>query len=96
MPGRLVEGVIYEISQPEIENLDILEDIPLGLYRRDSFLVLGADKDWHLADLYRVVKPEGPFPVSARYLAYMIAGAKEHALSGDYIDKLAALRTNTQ
>ena len=87
-PGRLVEGVIYEIPQPEIEALDILEDVPLGLYRRDTFLVLGADGCWHQADLYRVVKPEGPFPVSPQYLAYMLAGAKEHNLSEAYIDQL--------
>ena len=91
-PGQLVEGVIYEIPQPEIDELDILEDIPLGLYRRDTFLVLGADGAWHHADLYRVVKPEGPFSVSARYLEYMIAGAMEHELSPWYVERLLALR----
>jgi len=91
-PGQRVEGVIYEIPQPEIDELDILEDIPLGLYRRDTFLVLGEDGEWHHADLYRVVKPDGPFAVSARYLEYMIAGAKEHGLSDGYVDGLVALR----
>ncbi|MEZ4676381.1 MAG: gamma-glutamylcyclotransferase family protein [Caldilineaceae bacterium] len=92
-PGHLVEGVIYEIPRAAIEELDILEDVPLGLYRRDGFLVLGADMKWHHAELYRVVTPEGPFPVSERYLAYMIAGATEHRLSKGYIEKLTALRT---
>ena len=92
-PGQLVEGVIYEIPQAEIEELDILEDVPLSLYRRDRFLVFGADENWHQAHLYRVVKPEGPFPVSAHYLEYMIAGAKEHKLSVGYVEKLIALRT---
>jgi gamma-glutamylcyclotransferase (GGCT)/AIG2-like uncharacterized protein YtfP len=91
-PGQLVEGVIYEIPQAEIAALDILEDIPLGIYRRDTFLVLGMDGQWHHADLYRVVKPEGPFPVSARYLEYMIAGATEHGLSAEYIAGLIGRR----
>lgn len=91
-PSQLVEGVLYEIQRAEIEELDILEDVPLGLYRRDSFLVLGADRQWHQAELYRVVTPEGPFPVSERYLAYMIVGATEHGLSATYIKQLIALR----
>jgi len=94
-PGQRVEGVIYEIPQPEIDELDILEDIPLGLYRRDTFLVLGEDHQWHHADLYRVVEPAGPYLVSSRYLEYMIAGAREHGLSADYIENLIALRSHT-
>lgn len=90
-PGQLVEGVIYEIPQAEVDKLDILEDVPLGLYRRDRFLVFGSDGVWHQADLYRVVKPEGPFPVSPHYLDYMITGAKEHGLSTSYIKQLEAL-----
>ncbi|MEM8856798.1 MAG: gamma-glutamylcyclotransferase family protein [Chloroflexota bacterium] len=94
-PGQRVEGVIYDIPEKEILELDILEDLPLGLYRRDSFLVLGEDQQWHTADLYRVVKPEGPFAPSAKYIEMMITGATEHQLSPAYIDKLKNLRPTT-
>lgn len=67
-------------------------NVPLGFYRRDSFLVLGAELKWHRAELYRVVRPEGPFPVSKRYLEYMIIGATEHGLSAGYIKQLKTLR----
>lgn len=42
------------MPESELEALDILESVPKGLYRRDTFLVLGEDGEWHRADLYRV------------------------------------------
>ncbi len=59
-PGELVQGVIYEVPEQEIVDLDILESVPEGLYRRDTFLVLGEDGEWHRADLYRVSYRRGP------------------------------------
>ncbi|MEM9776900.1 MAG: gamma-glutamylcyclotransferase [Chloroflexota bacterium] len=93
--GQRVEGIIYDIPEKEILELDILEDIPLGLYRRDGFLVLGEDQPWYTANLYRVVKLEGPFATSAKYVEMMITGATEHQLSAAYIEKLISLRSIT-
>jgi gamma-glutamylcyclotransferase (GGCT)/AIG2-like uncharacterized protein YtfP len=91
-PGRLVQGVIYEIPEEEIDELDILESVPEGLYRRDTFLVLGEDGKWHRADLYRVTKPTGPYPPSKGYLDDMIEGARDHGLEAGYIEKLVSIR----
>ena len=95
-PGEMVHGVIYDIESEEIEALDILEDVPLGLYRRDSFLVFGEDGQWHRAELYRVSDPAGPFAPARRYVEWMIAGANMHGLDADYIEKLVALRADAQ
>ena len=91
-PGELVRGVIYEIEDAEIEAMDILESIPEGLYRRETFLVLGEDGDWHKADLYRVVVPDGPFIPAKQYVDYMITGAREHKLDPTYVEHFIKLR----
>ena len=93
-PGELVEGVIYEIPEQEIIDLDILESVPEGLYRRDAFLVLGEDGEWHRADLYRVSLPAGPFVASRGYVEDMIEGAREHGLTPEYTERLVALRNS--
>ena len=88
-PGEMMHGVLFKIPRAEIEALDLLEDVDKGLYVRETHLVLGADAHWHKADLYRIVKPEGPFAPSQKYLDYMQAGAKEHGLPADYVDWVA-------
>ena len=93
-PGEMVRGVIYEVPVQEVKALDILEDLPKGLYRRDTFLVLGEDDQWHQADLYRVVNPTGPYDPAPQYIDMMIEGAREHDLDPTYIDHLESLRTN--
>lgn len=90
-PGRLVHGVIYECDEDELVDLDILESVPQGLYKRETFKVLGEDREWHEADLYRVAKPQGPFTPSKGYVELMITGAKEHGLDPEYVKKIEAI-----
>ena len=87
-PGELVHGVIYEISESDLRDLDILESVHQGLYSRDKYLVLGEDSEWHQADLYRVVNPQGPFTPSKSYVELMLEGAKQHAIDPGYIQKI--------
>ena len=90
-PGELVHGVIYDIPKAEILELDILEDIPLGLYKREAFLVRDEKGGWQQAHLYRIVNPTGPYVPAGRYIEMMIEGAREHGLDGAYIEALAGL-----
>lgn len=93
-PGALVEGVLYRIQRAEFDALDALENVGEGLYRRETFIVLGEDGAWHRADLYRVSRPAGPFTVAPDYLALMLEGAREHSLPSAYIEALEALKTS--
>jgi gamma-glutamylcyclotransferase (GGCT)/AIG2-like uncharacterized protein YtfP len=91
-PGGMVYGVLYYIPKKEIEALDILEDVPLGIYKRETFQVLGDDGNWYAADLYRVTEPKGPYEPAGQYLDLMIAGSKEHGINKAWIAKLEAMR----
>lgn len=95
-PGGMVQGVIYTIDKKEMEALDILEDVPLGIYNRETFKVIAQDGTWYNADLYYVANPKGPFIPSLKYLGYMIKGAKAQGINQPWIDYLEALKENVQ
>jgi len=90
-PGGLVHGIIYECNEDELINLDIIESVPQGLYKRETFNVLGEDGEWHLADLYRVAKPKGPFTPAKGYVELMLSGAREHGLDPEYVKMIEAI-----
>ena len=90
-PGELVHGVLFDIEPAELDALDILEDVPQGLYKRETFRVLGEGGSWHLAELYRVAQPSGPYQPAKKYVEWMIEGAREHKLNKAYIAKLVDL-----
>ncbi len=87
-PGELVRGVIYEVNQAEMEELDVVESVPQGLYIRETFIVLGEDKRWHGADLYRCAKPSGPYSPARSYVELMLEGAETHQLNPEYVREL--------
>ena len=91
-PGGMVYGVMYYITKKEMAELDILEDVPLGIYKRETFQVLGEDGKWYGADLYRVTEPKGPYEPAKKYLDLMISGATEHNINKDWIKKLKQMR----
>jgi len=91
-PGGLIEGVVYTIDKKEMEALDILEDVPLGIYNRETFKVISPEGKWYNADLYYVATPKGPYTPSLKYLGYMIKGAKAQGINQPWIDHLEALR----
>jgi gamma-glutamylcyclotransferase (GGCT)/AIG2-like uncharacterized protein YtfP len=95
-PGSLVRGIIYEVPASELEELDVLESVPEGIYRRDTYFVMGEDGQWHCADLYRVSTPTGPYEPSRSYVDYMIAGAREHELDAEYVEQLVAIRKSLE
>ncbi len=89
--GHLKRGVIYEMSEEDMAEFDVLESVPPGLFSREMFLVLGEDHEWHEAELYRVVNPQGPFPPATSYITPMLEGAKAHDLDREYVEDLRAL-----
>jgi len=95
-PGGMIYGVLYWIPKKEMEALDILEDVPLGIYKRETFQVLGEDGEWYGADLYRVTEPKGPYEPASKYLDLMIAGSTEHNINPEWIAKLREMRASQE
>ena len=91
-PGQLVQGVIYSVKKTEVTDLDILEGVPEGKYKKGQFLVLGDDKEWYEANLYMPAIPGDLIPPAPHYLDDMIAGARAHGLDAEYTAKLVAWR----
>jgi cation transport regulator ChaC len=90
-PGGMTHGVIYSMPKEEMDDLDIVESVPEGLYKRETFLVLGEDGTLHKADLYRVVDPQGPFAPAKSYLELMLEGAREHQMDPKFIKWLESM-----
>ena len=95
-PGELVQGALYEVTEAELTKLDNMEGVYKDRYRRQTFLVLGEDGEFHPADLYRVIDPKGPFPPCRSYVEIMIAGARELGLDPDYIEKIEGFLRQAQ
>jgi len=95
-PGGMIYGVLYWIPKTEMEALDILEDVPLGIYKRETFQVLGEDGEWYGADLYRVTEPKGPYEPASKYLDLMIAGSTEHNINPEWIAMLKEMRASQE
>ena len=88
VPGELVHGALYEVTEQELITLDNMEGVYKDRYKRMTYLVLGEDGKFHPADLFRVIDPEGPFPPSRSYLDIMIKGARDLELEPEFIKRI--------
>jgi hypothetical protein len=79
------------MEQGGVDELDVVESVPEGLYTRETFMVLGEDGKWHKADLYRVANPQGPFAPAKSYLELMLEGAREHKMDSEFIKWLESM-----
>jgi len=91
----VVFGVLFELSNPELERLDRVEG--RGYVRATRELSLPNDTS-AAAFAYFAVQDsivEGLLP-TASYLEYIVAGALEHGLPVDYIEALERIPTWTR
>jgi gamma-glutamylcyclotransferase (GGCT)/AIG2-like uncharacterized protein YtfP len=95
-PGEIVHGVLYEVTEEELSGLDNMERVYKDRYKRMTYQVLGEDGKFHLADLYRVIDPKGPFPPERNYVDTMIKGAREPGLDPEYIKKIEGFYDQVQ
>jgi gamma-glutamylcyclotransferase (GGCT)/AIG2-like uncharacterized protein YtfP len=87
-PGMLTRGVVYDVSQEEIQHMDTIEGVPQGIYYRQSVLVVDEAGELLEAEIYRTTDPKGPFKTTRKYLGVMLKGAKEHSLDPAYVQEL--------
>lgn len=84
-PGDGVWGGVYEISQKDLDSLDVCENYP-KVYNRDSFKVKGKDgKTIEVITYFR--KSDKVDSPSSSYRNTTVQGAKECNLPKQYIKK---------
>jgi gamma-glutamylcyclotransferase (GGCT)/AIG2-like uncharacterized protein YtfP len=81
-PASDVHGVMWLLTQQDVEGLDVFEGVKEGLYRKAVFSIDGGPALVYVpADRTRGKPAPG-------YLAGVVAAAKRHGLPGDYIKEL--------
>jgi gamma-glutamylcyclotransferase len=90
-PGRIVEGVVWQITQTHRGALDEYEEHPTAYTRTDVVVETLAGK--RLTAFAYVAKPMGTYRPGRRYLQALVEGAKAHGLSPEYVTGLEAIPT---
>jgi cation transport regulator ChaC len=87
-PGDHVWGAIYQLTHGGAEQLDRTEGVDKGVYRRLMVVVRTPETAEIAAFTYRseISRPERK--PSRRYLGLLIAGAREHGLPAEYVERL--------
>lgn len=82
--GNVVEGVVWEIPDPSLDNLDVYEEVDKGHYRRQEIVVQTSKGELDCVT-YRAAKFRSGLKPDPDYLATIIRGAEIHDLSPEYI-----------
>lgn len=90
-PGKVVEGVLYEVSEADQKILDQVEDHPKSSLRKAVTVETFAGEKVKAFTYFAL--GSGDYPPSRRYMEKLISGAEEHSLSPSYIAQLEAIRT---
>ncbi len=94
MPGKKVEGVVWEISEAERKVLDEYEGYP-DLYVSKGVQVRTTSGKVLTAFAYMMANPGREMPPSKPYKRLLISGAEEHGLSDEYVAFLESIRPTT-
>ncbi len=91
--GKVVEGVLWDIAEADLKELDEYEGYP-KIYVRRNVEVEASDGRKMQAFAYFMARPSLYKAPSRRYLRLLVSGAEEHGLSDEYIMNLEAIRTS--
>ncbi len=93
-PEAEAYGVLYEIAESDLAHLDLTEGVPIGNYRRIEIVVESlttGDPGPLRAHTLVSDRRDPQLQPSQRYMALIIAGAREHGLPLHYIALLEAV-----
>lgn len=82
--GSVVEGVVYEVPEVSLANLDVYEGVERGHYRRQAVVVQTSRGELECV-AYRAAKFRTGLKPSPSYLRAITRGAEAHRLSVDYV-----------
>jgi gamma-glutamylcyclotransferase (GGCT)/AIG2-like uncharacterized protein YtfP len=98
--GENVWGVVYELSDGDLEGLDLAEgyrykrtEKPNSYYRDQAVVYQDGDETQALtAEIYFVHKKGGPFLPSRDYMDVLLTGARRWSLPPDYLAGLEKIQ----
>jgi gamma-glutamylcyclotransferase len=82
--GSVVEGVVYDVPDDSLANLDVYEGVDKGHYRRQVVTVQTSRGELECI-AYRASKFRTGLKPSRDYLQTVIRGAEAHRLSSGYL-----------
>lgn len=82
--GSVVEGVVYDVPEASLANLDVYEGVERGHYRRQAVMVQTLRGELECM-AYRAAKFRSGLKPSPAYLKAMLRGAEAHRLSSEYV-----------
>ncbi len=89
--GHIVHGLIYEMDDTTLAQLDDISGVGQGMYQQIAVTVTTASGEAVEAITYVIPSPIGAFQPSAAYVRPILAGARATGLPADYIAELDAL-----
>ncbi len=90
--GSEVQGVIYDVPEASLVNLDVYEGVDRGHYRRQVVRVQTSKGELECI-AYRAAKFRSGLKPSPAYLRAIIRGAEAHRLSPEYLTFLKSFAT---
>jgi gamma-glutamylcyclotransferase len=90
--GSSVEGVIYDVPEASLVNLDVYEGVDKGHYRRRLMKVQTFKGELECV-VYRAMKFKNGLKPSRAYLGALVRGAEFHKLSAEYQQSLKSYAT---
>jgi gamma-glutamylcyclotransferase len=91
--GAVTEGVVYDVAEGALANLDLYEGVDRGHYQRQRAMVQTSRGELE-CDVYRATKFRDGLKPTAAYLGEIIRGAEEHRLSASYLTFLKSHLTS--
>ena len=91
VPGELLYGAVWKISEAELYNVDKLLNLHGGEYRREYRAVKGQDGKPYAVTAFSVKHPIKKGAAAQKEAEHLMAGAKKYGLPEDYIEKLKAI-----
>lgn len=92
--GEEVEGVVYELSEEDLERLDKFEGVDKErYYRKKVKVVLGDGSSIEAWTFFPNSDKKSSFLPSKKYLETILEGAREHQLSKHFIENLKSIKS---
>lgn len=92
-PEDAVWGVLWEVTQADVDALDEYEGVAGGAYVRENTMVHHEGRD--VEALVYLAVPRGDKKPSNRYIAALVRGAEAHGLPAEYVERLRDLLSPT-